>query len=371
MSSSPNQVASAPRIAVVIVTYNNREEIAPCLESLLVTPEPLDIVVVDNASADGTLSYVQTSYPTVRAVARGHNAGFGAGVNHGIALTTAPYIVVLNPDTIVEEGGLTALIDALHYPGVGLVTPTVVLADQPTQMNARGNTVHLTGLTFCAGLGGPVPTRDADPHSVAAISGAAFGVTRQVWDELNGFDERFFLYLEDTDLSLRVRRLGYDILYVPASRVRHHYRVRVGAHKLYHLERNRHLMLRKNLSPYALALLSPALLLTEVLTWLYALREGPATCRAKLHAYRRSWRERHLVTSAPRKKDWSEREADLALLYVMTTRLSLEQLQGGLAVRLVNGVLTAFYGRCRALVLLAFGSRANPCPASVATPRRP
>lgn len=334
------------QVSVIVVTYNSRADIDACLTSLRTHSPHAEIIVVDNLSTDGTLDHVRRSYPAVTAVMAGRNGGYGAGNNIGARLATGEYLVILNPDTQVEAGWLDPLLRVLRdCPEVGLVTPTILLEGDGEKVNACGNDVHLTGLAFCAGLNGVAPPLSERPRTVAAVSGAAFAVRREVWERLGGFDEQFFMYLEDTDLSLRARRLGYDIMHVPASRIRHHYSVRVSATKLYYLERNRLLMLRKNLSPCTLALLSPALLLTETLTWAFCLRQGKAYARAKWRSYRRLWRERREFTACAAVP--SSRRADRAVLDSLGPRLALEQLGNNTIAAIANRALTVFYRSAR------------------------
>jgi len=343
------------RASIIVVTYNSRGDIDACLRSLRQHAAGAEVIVVDNLSTDGTLDHVRQHYPGVTAVSAARNGGYGAGNNVGARLAHGDHLVILNPDTEVEAGWLDPLLDTLEgHPEVGLVTPTILLKGSGERVNACGNDVHLTGLAFCAGLNEAAPPTSAQPRAVAAVSGAAFAVRREVWERLGGFDERFFMYLEDTDLSLRARQLGHDILHVPASRIRHRYSVQVGAAKLYHLEHNRLLMLRKNLSPRTLAFLSPALLLTELLTWAFCLRQGWAYARAKWRSYRRLWRERREpVTASPAPRHANR---DRAVLDSLGARLALEQLGSSAIAAAANRALTLFY-RCSRLAALAMVGR--------------
>lgn len=336
--------------SIVVVTYNNRDDIGACLDSLQTHAPDAEIIVVDNLSADGTLNHVRQGYPHVTAVSAGRNGGYGAGVNYGARLAHGAYLTILNPDTEVQAGWLAPLIAALDDPGVGLVTPTILLKGTADRVNTCGNDVHLTGLTFCAGLNAPAPPLSARTRPVAAISGAAFVVRRTLWEQLGGFDEQFFMYLEDTDLSLRARRLGYAILHVPASRVWHDYRVRVSAAKLYHLEHNRLLMLGRTLRPGTLAVLTPALLLTEAIIWAYCACKGTAYMRAKRETYRQLWLNRH----ATKCNVTSDRGSDRALIQTLRARITAEQLASGrigAVVSIINDILTAFYGLWRGIAL--------------------
>jgi GT2 family glycosyltransferase len=338
--------------SIVVVTFNNRAEVDACLRSLQAYSTDAEIIVVDNLSTDGTLDHVQQHYPRVRAVSAGCNGGFGAGVNLGAKMASGTFLAVVNPDAEVEPGWLQPLLEVLEeQPRVGMVTPTILLRGTEDCVNACGNDVHLTGLAFCRDLNKAAPSRCAAARPVGAISGAAFVLRRSLWEELGGFDERFFMYLEDTDLSWRARRLGYTILHVPASRIRHDYQLSVAATKLYHLEHNRLLMLRKNLSSRTLLALSPALALTEALTWAFCARSGPAYLRAKWHAYRRFWRMRGTIqpcSVAP-----PSRRADGALLRSLSSRLTLEQLATGRAPATASHALAVFYAAWRWIALVA------------------
>lgn len=339
--------------SVIIVTYNNRTDIDACLQSVQAQSDAAEIIIVDNQSTDGTLDHIRQSYPTVRTVSSAHNGGFGAGVNLGAHIARGTYLAVVNPDTEVEAGWLQPLIEVLEqHPHVGLVTPTILRKGSPELVNACGNDVHITGLAFCAQLNEPAPSRCERPQPVAAVSGAAFVLRRSLWERLGGFDERFFMYVEDTDLSWRARRLGYAILHVPASRIWHTYALSVTSNKLYHLEHNRLLMLRKNLSPGSLVALLPALILTEAIVWLFCARNGTAYVRAKWRSYcslRQAWSaidRDHTPSSS------YSRSMDRAALRSLAPRLAMEQLEGSAAMAFVNRVLTGFYAVCRTVAIV-------------------
>lgn len=338
-------MAGSVQTSIIVVTYNSRADIDACLRSLRAHSGDVEIIVVDNLSIDGTLEHVRHSFPDVLAVSAERNGGYGAGVNLGVSLARGAYLAVLNPDTEVQAGWLAPLIAALDEHGSGLATPTILLKGTADRVNACGNDVHLTGLAFCARLKQTAPAMSEPPRPVAAVSGAAFVVRRDVWARLGGFDERFFMYLEDTDLSLRARRLGYEIVHVPASRIWHTYTVRVSAEKLYHLEHNRLLMLCKNLSPATLLALLPALVLTETLIWTYCARQGRAYMAAKWRSYRRLWMERHAKRGGTISR--GSRQADRLLLRSLSPRLALEQLSSSIGAAPANVALTAFYSLWR------------------------
>ncbi len=339
-----------PAVSVVIVTYNNRHDIDACLRSLGAHSPETEIVVVDNMSVDGTADYIRGAYPSVRLIESGRNDGFGAGVNRGVRESHGAYVAVLNPDVEVQENWLQPLIDTLEsHPDVGLVTPTILLADPGSRVNACGNRSHLTGLTFCIGLNQPAPPVSSPPQEVPAISGAAFALRRGLWDQLGGFDEQFFMYLEDTEISWRTLRNGHKIMHVPASQVRHDYDLRISSSKIYYLEYNRLLLLRRNLATATLVVLFPALMVAEALIWAYCASKGRAYLRAKWRSYLHVWRDRHKmrsvssVTSRP----------DRTLLQTLSSRLSVEQLTDDGLATIGNHGLTAFFAMWRIAALIA------------------
>jgi GT2 family glycosyltransferase len=275
-------VSSAKRASVVVVAYNSAVDLPACLGSLTPTLGPEDeVIVFDNASTDGSGS-VAARFP-VRVIHSDENVGYGGGGNRAAMVAAGKYIVFLNPDTVVESGWLDALLAPLKAQP-GLATAKILLLDEPSRIDTCANAVHLSGLTVCRGHG-----RSAGSfcglEQVLAVSGAAFAIDRELFDRLGGFDERFFMYLEDTDLSLRAALLGAPVWYVGESRVHHRHVPAFGPRKLHWLERNRWLMLLKIWSGQTLLSLLPTLIVVEALTWSYALVRGPAALRAKASSW--------------------------------------------------------------------------------------
>jgi hypothetical protein len=192
---------------------------------------------------------------------------------------------VLNPDARPERGWLRSLVRALEdNPRAALATSKVLLASDPGRVNACGNTIHLSGIAFCRGLDED-QHRFVRPESVPAVSGAAFIARRDALDAIGGFDERFFMYLEDTELSLRARLAGWDIVLSPRSRVAHDYELNIPATKFYYLERNRLFMLVNIFRWRTLLALAPVFVLTEVGVWCFAFRTRRGLVNAKLASY--------------------------------------------------------------------------------------
>ncbi len=314
-----------PHTSIIIVNYNGGALLLDCVSAALAANPDAELILVDNASTDGSAYAVEHHFPDVRCVYSKQNVGFGEGNNIGARHAQGKYLVFLNPDTIVEQGWLEPLIDTLEKnKTVGLATPKIVLLDQPEVVNACGNTIHCTGLTLCRGAG-TVAAMHMATTEVGAVSGAAFVIRRTLFDELGGFDGCFFLYVEDTDLSWRARLAGYRILCVPSSVVHHDYTLRFGPRKSYYQERNRYMMLLKGLQWRTLCVLLPVLLGGEIVTWGFVLLREPHRIGNKLQAYIDTVTNWNAIMSERRRVQSLRRVRDHDIIEQLDYRLAYEQ----------------------------------------------
>ena len=221
-------------VTAIIVNYNARDLIVRCIESLRAEGIE-DIVVADNASVDGSEDAVRRADPGVRYHQTGGNLGYGTGANRGVAFSesAAPYLLVLNPDTVVEPGAIKTMLAAIEAdPRRGIVGPGIEEPDGTLYPSARTfpDLIDAIGHAF---LGLVVPNNPftrryrmldwdhAELADVDWVSGSCFLMRRAAWDAIGGFDEAFFMYAEDVDLCWRVREAGWTVTYEPAARVTH------------------------------------------------------------------------------------------------------------------------------------------------------
>ncbi len=223
---------SRPDVAAVIVSYNVADLLVRCVESL--RADGIErIVVVDNASSDDSVAAIRAADPDVEVVALGRNIGFGAGVNRGVARTTEPFVVVLNPDVEVEPGSTKVLLDALEADdGLALVGPRIETPEGELYPSARTfpDMVDAAGHAFLHFVwsSNPFSRRyrmldwdHGDARDVDWVAGTHLLARRIAWDEVGGFDEAFFMYMEDVDLCWRLHRAGWRVGYEPAARIVH------------------------------------------------------------------------------------------------------------------------------------------------------
>jgi N-acetylglucosaminyl-diphospho-decaprenol L-rhamnosyltransferase len=224
-------------VAIVIVTYNSEEEITACLESVYQTRDgvSLQVVIVDNASSDGTVALVRERFPEVELLIPGKNLGFAAGVNFGVRHTDADFVLLLNPDTVLRPNAIRIVHDfALAHPQYGLYGGRTLKTDGRLEpLSCLGVPTLWSTFLFATGLSTIAPrSRWFNPESlggwqrdtvreVGVITGCFLLVTSRIWNELGGFDERYFMYGEDVDLAIRARKAGYRPVICPDAELIH------------------------------------------------------------------------------------------------------------------------------------------------------
>ena len=252
---------SVPDVSVIVVTWNGRQHLDGCLDAVAAQRGvSLEVVLVDNASSDGTVDYVRGRHPAVRIVALSQNRGFAGGNNAGVADARAPVVAFLNNDTIADPGWLQALVAGLDQPsGFALVTSRIVYMHDPQIIDSAGDGFLRAGGAFKR-LHGMPSTTATEPLEVFGMCGAACLMAKSVFHELGGFDEDFFASHEDVDLSYRARLRGYRVRYVPDAIVRHHGSATLGrqsARAVYYGQRNLEWVYLKN-SPASILLRTAA-----------------------------------------------------------------------------------------------------------------
>jgi len=331
------------KVSIVIVNYHTAAHLPRCLGSLAALSYPdYEIILVDNSPGDGAAEYVAEHFPDVVVVRSETNLGYAGGNNLGFQYATGDYVAVLNPDTWVDARWLSELVAALEAdPAAGMATSKILMMDDPSRVNTCGNEITFTGITVCRGLGQPADRYNA-VEVVSAISGAAFLIRRAVLDEIGAFDAEFFLYYEDTDLSLRAMLAGYHCLYVPTSIVHHQYVFKFSALKCYYQERNRYVSLLRTLRWRTLCALTPCLLASEAIAWGYVLLSGREHAWSKLRSYGWIVQHRQEILAARRRIQASRRVDDGVLLQRFSARLSFTQAIGERAAAVVEPTVNCF-----------------------------
>lgn len=292
-------------VAILIVTYNSEEQIAECLRSVFAQRRAVtqQVVVVDNNSTDGTVALIREQFPEVKLVTPGQNLGFAKGVNLAARNADAEYLLLLNPDTVVLDHAVDVVVEfARAHPHYGLYGGRTLRPDGRLEPSSCWGLPSLWSMAlFAFGITTLAPrNRWLDPESlggwqrdtvreVGVITGCFLLAGREIWQKLGGLDERYFMYGEDTDFSLRAWRLGYRPVICPDARVVHE----VGQssstplHKARLLYRGKASYVRRRWTGLPQAL---GLLLLQLGVGLRAL--ASALLRGRNQTWRDLWRER-------------------------------------------------------------------------------
>ncbi len=226
-----------PSVGIVIVAYQTREPVRACLGSLRASGGAAvgRVVVVDNGSTDDTASMVRDEFPEVELVDAGGNLGFAGGCNLGATRVDEDLILFLNPDTTVPAGAIDALVNAhVRHPRAGQIGGRTFDDDGVLDPSSCWGAPTLwSTICFATGLSAVAAGHPRlDPESlggwardsereVGVVTGCLLLMPRHVFEEVGGFDETYFLYAEDIDLSMRVRRAGYTTMVTPDASITH------------------------------------------------------------------------------------------------------------------------------------------------------
>lgn len=276
---------TACRVTAVIVNYNGLTYLGDCLRSIFATAyRDFDVIVVDNASRDASVSYVEQNFPSVRIIVNKTNVGYAEGCNVGARAATGEYIAFLNTDIEVDPEWLGALLGvAVATPKIGACGPKVL------RLGAR-DTIDVVGGFLCDVFGYPFEAlghssldhgQYSQVREVFALAGMCMLVSRAAFDRVGGFDRRFFLLAEDIDLCWRLRLAGYKIRVATGAVVLHESMATFKQEKVpreyvrFLVERNTMRMIIKNYGLGSLMIILPAqvlMIIAEMSIYLFMRR---------------------------------------------------------------------------------------------------
>jgi GT2 family glycosyltransferase len=308
-----------PKVTVVVVNHNGGDYLGRCLCALeaqqLVPPE---IIVVDNASTDGSIDGITARHPRVKVLKLQENLGFARANNLAIRTSVdSEWVVLLNPDAFPEPTWFEALLrGARANPEFSFFACHMLKANDPSRVDGQGDAYHVSGRAWRQQEGAWLAEfTEHQPEEVFSSCAAAAMYRRDYFLEIGGFDEDFFCYFEDVDLGFQLRLLGHRCLYVPEAVVHHVGSAITGKHSefsLYHGHRNLVWTYVKNMPWPLFWLYLPQHILLNIISvlWFTLRGQGRILCKAKWDALRdlpRVWRQRKSIQSRRRVTSWELR----------------------------------------------------------------
>src|SRR6267378_3964832 len=264
-------------VSIIILNYNAGDLLSECVESVFKTTyDNFEVIVVDNASKDNSHKKCKTKFEKIHLIENEHNLGYCEGNNIGIKEAKGDYVVILNPDTIVEPSWLEELLSAHKTLGDGMYQPKLLSMENHKIFNSAGNMIHVFGFGYSRGKGeGDIGQYDK-PEVIGYSSGACLFMSSKILDKIGMFDPFLFAYHDDLDLGWRAAQLGIKSYYIPKSTVYHadSYSFKWSSYKFFLLERNRHYCLLTSYSRITLLKILPALILVEIAILVLYLSKG-------------------------------------------------------------------------------------------------
>jgi len=240
------------RASVIVLSWNGKTYLPDCLNAVMAqTHAPHEVILVDNASTDGSVESVAANFPQFRIIRNDENLGFAGGMNVGLKQATGDIAVLLNQDTVVREDWLAALVKAMEADAlIGIAGCKVLYPDGETIQHAGGYLEYPLGLAHHYGYGELDQGQWDEQREVKYVTGAAMAIRREMLERIGYLDEDFFpAYFEDADICIRARQTGYKVVYVPTAVLLHYESAsteRETVQQHYHYHRNRLRLLLKH-----------------------------------------------------------------------------------------------------------------------------
>tara|TARA_Y100000310_G_scaffold185363_1_gene185446 strand:- start:857 stop:1906 length:1050 start_codon:yes stop_codon:yes gene_type:complete len=282
---------SNPLVSIIILNYNAGELLLNCVDSVFKSAYTnFEILVVDNLSTDNSHVICKEKFGKIQLIENKENLGYCEGNNVGVRNANGEFIVILNPDTVVEPNWLNHLMSAYSEFGEGLYQPKFFSLNEKLVLQGTGNMLHIFGFGFARDKGKINEEKTESVEKIGYASGTCLFTSKIVLDKIGLLDSFLFLYHDDLDLGWRAAHLGIDSFYVPKSIVYHveSYSIKWSPKKFYWLERNRKYCLLTHYSKETYAKMRLSLFLVDLCVWLFYLSKGflGAKIKAELDIFR-------------------------------------------------------------------------------------
>ena len=282
---------SSPLVSIIILNYNAGNLLLNCVDSVFKSTYPnFEVLVVDNISTDNSHIICKEKFEKIHLIKNKENLGYCEGNNVGIRNADGEFIVILNPDTIVEPDWLNHLMSAYSKFGEGLYQPKFFSLNEKLVLQSTGNMLHIFGFGFARDKGKADDKKIESVEKINYASGTCLFTSKIVLDKVGLLDPFLFLYHDDLDLGWRAAQIGINSFYVPQSIIYHaeSYSIKWSSKKFYWLERNRKYCLLTHYSKETYAKMRSSLFLVDVCVWLFYLSKGflGAKIKAELDIFR-------------------------------------------------------------------------------------
>jgi GT2 family glycosyltransferase len=337
-----------PLVSIILATYNSEDYLTECLKSIFSTSYPnFELIIIDNKSTDKTINIIKKfkdKYKeNINLILSSKNLGYAKANNKAVKQSKGDFIFILNPDTIVSDNFLEPLIEEIIKPNVSAVQPLVYLFDKKT-INLTGKVTHYLGFDWLKDFKKTnIPKRQV----IKSFSGSGILVSKEYFNKVGGFDELFFMYYEDSDLSWKFNLIDKKIIFTPKSVLLHDYKYipkdnyQPLKQKLFYIERNRLITLFKNLSLKSLLLILPSLIFMELGMIVFSFYEGWGI--TKLKTYFSILNNMSLILKNRRLIQSQRKISDKLIFKNFVSSITFEKFSNPIIKYFVNPILSAYF----------------------------
>ena len=327
--------------SVIVLNYNAGGLLIDCIQSLVNTNNyKLEIIVVDNISADNSHKICKEKFPEIKLIENKENLGYCEGNNVGIRNASGEFIVILNPDTKVEPNWLEELFNTYEKFGDGLYQPKI-MAFEDNLFESGGNMLQMFGFGYSKGRGIQDKGQFDEPCEIGYASGACLFTKTNILKKIGLFDPFIFLYHDDLDLGWRARQLGIKSFYAPKSKIYHagSYNYKWSARKFYWLERNRHYCLLTHYSKKTFYKMLPAITLIEIMMLAFYISKG--FTKMKLGAYKDILKNLSHIQKKYHEIETKKIISDAEIIKTMPNEIFIpDQFSNGLSSKIFNKTIS-------------------------------
>lgn len=355
------------KVAIILINYKDyaKRFLPDCVKSLREQSYPrgnFKVFIVDNEYSNETVSYLKENAPEAELILNKGNDGFAKGNNDAIKKALEQkfdYIVLFNMDTIADKDWLAELVKvAESNDDYGIVQSRIMLWSKEKssgeistdKINSLGNILHYLGFGYCQGYKKLWQKQISEPVDITYASGAAVLLKPKVLEKVGLFDEDFFMYHEDTDLSWRVRLAGYKIVLAPNSVMYHKYEFSRSVRQFYWMERNRLIMLLENYKLATLLLILPAFILMELGLFFYSLTNGLWQSKLKVYLYFLSFKNLAKIARNHRRKAKIRVVGDKFIAKYFIGTIEFQEIENPILKYIANPILNGYWLVVRNLI---------------------
>lgn len=285
-----------PLVSVIVLNYNAGKLLLNCVESLIkFTYKNIEIIVVDNTSDDNSQIECKKKFPQIKLIQNKKNIGYCGGNNVGIKEALGEFVLILNPDTIVDSNLISVLVDAYKTNGDGLYQPKILSLENKKIIQSSGNMIHIFGFGFAKDKGKLDTEQNNKIIPIGYAAGTCLFSAKEIFEKLQLFDEFLFLYHDDLDLGWRASQRGIKSFLVPKTKIYHaeSYVLKWSKKKFFWLERNRKYCLMTHYSKKTIKKIRFHLWIIEFFIWIIYLTKG--FLDVKIKAELDLWKNKELI----------------------------------------------------------------------------